>query len=439
MPRRHASWETNKSAAMTLDPLFVGFILLLGLSLFFGLAFEEFHAQSGVTRPGGIRTFPLLALSGGVLYRLDPVQLLPLTAGLVVLGAWLCVYYRQHIREREPDGTPNVGIAVMVSNLLAYLLGPVALAEPHWVAVGTTVAAVLLLTSRERLHGLARRIEPSEIVTAGKFLILTGIVLPLLPDRPLTSLTSITPYQAWLALLAVCTVSYASYLIQRFVAPEGSDLAVALFGGLYSSTATTVVLARRAGAEPARNAQAQAGIILATAVMYLRVLAIVAIFNLALARSLALPAIALSAAGLVLASVQYRRSRGQTAVAHDELPRNPLELWAAAVFALLFVVVSVAGGWAQDHYGALGVTVLAGVVGFTDIDPFVLSIAEGGAPSLPVGMAVAAILIATSSNNLMKAAYTACFAGGRRSLPSVAALVLLAVGAIGAAWVIARG
>ena len=80
---------------------------------------------------------------------------------------------------------------------------------------------MLLLTARERLHGLARHIESGEIVTAGKFLVLTGLVLPLLPDQPVTTLTDITPHQVWLAVLAVCTVSYASYLLQRYGAPPG--------------------------------------------------------------------------------------------------------------------------------------------------------------------------------------------------------------------------
>jgi len=423
--------------AMPLDPLLLDFALLLGLSLFFGLAFEEFYAPLGAGRPGGIRTFPLLALTGALLYRLDPVQLLPFAVGLLVLGAWLYAYYRRHMVEREVEGEPNVGLVVPVCNALAYLLGPVSLAEPHWIAIGAAVAAVLLLTAREPLHGLARRVETAEIVTAGKFLILTGIVLPLLPDVPVTSLTSITPYAAWLALLAVCTLSYASYLLQRFVAPAGSDLWVAVLGGLYSSTATTVVLAHRAGANPALNAQAQAGIILATGVMYLRILAVVAVFNLPLARGLAPTMLALSLAGLALAALQYWRARGQASAASNVLPLNPLELPAAATFAVLFVVISIVANWAKDHYGALGVNALAAVVGVTDIDPFVLSLAEGGATPLPASASAIAILIATASNNLLKAAYTVGFAGRRGSWPAIAALVLLAAAAGVAAYVVA--
>ena len=106
-----------------------------------------------------------------------------------MLGAWLRAYYRSAVAERDAEGVANVGLTVPVCNLLAYLLGPIALTQPHWVAVGLTVTAVLLLTGRERLHTMARQLELPEIVTAGKFLILTGIVLPLLPNEPITPLT----------------------------------------------------------------------------------------------------------------------------------------------------------------------------------------------------------------------------------------------------------
>jgi hypothetical protein len=172
--------------------------ILLGLSLFLGLAFEDFFARTETKRPGGIRTFPMLAFAGGVLYLFDPQHFVPFTGGLLVLGAWLAIYYRRNVRELDGQAEPNVGLVVPVLNVQAYLLGAVTLALPPWVAVTMTVASVLLLTGRERLHALARRIELTEIVTAGEFLILTGIVLPLLPSEPVTTLTSITPRQAWL-------------------------------------------------------------------------------------------------------------------------------------------------------------------------------------------------------------------------------------------------
>src|ERR1700733_3344199 len=337
--------------------------LLLGLSFFLGLTFEDFFAPVTQRRPGGIRTFPMLALAGGMLYLLEPARGCAVTAGLLVLGAWLAIYYRTHLAEEDKTGEAKANLIVPLLNIHAYLLGAVALALPPWIAVTTTVAAVLLLTGRTWLHDLARRIDMKEIVTAGQFLILTGIVLPLLPNEPVTTLTAITPRQVWLALVVVCTFSYVSYLAQRYWAAAAGGLWMAALGGLYSSTATTVVLARQAKADPALRRQAQAGITLATAIMYLRILAVVAIFNLVLARHLALPLAGLSLAAFLICAWQYRylKSPADDAKAAMAVPisKNPLELGPALVFAILFIITSIVSSRATAAFGAMGIYSLA--------------------------------------------------------------------------------
>ena len=423
-------------------PSWTSLALLLGLSFFFGLAFEEFYRKSGEERPGGIRTFPLLAIGGGALYLLDTQRLLPFTAGLLVLGAWLFAFYHERVRVREKEAEPNAGLMVPLCNVHAYLLGAVALAFPAWMAVGVTVASVLFFTGRERLHDLARKVEMAEIVTAGQFLILTGLVLPLLPDQPVTTLTHITPRQAWLALLAVCSVSYASYLVQRVLAPAAGDIWMALLGGLYSSTATTVVLARRAKSDPGLVPQARAGITLATAVMYLRVLVIVSVFNTSLAKELAPPLTALGIAGLITGTIQYRAATPGRKSPGDRVPtqqRNPLELGTAAIFAVLFLIITLVSAWVSSEFGRSGIFVLAAVVGIADIDPFVLNLAQGGVADLSASVAAAAILVSTASNNLLKASYAAGFAGFRIAFPAVASLTTLAVLTVVAAVLVGRG
>ena len=409
----------------------IGIALLLGLSFFLGLAFEDFFAHVAQRRPGGIRTFPLLALAGGTLYLIDTAHVVAFTAGLIVLGAWLVAYYRSHLAEHDETGESNVSLIVPLFNVHAYLLGAITLALPPWVAVTMTVTAVLLLSNRGWLHDLAGRIDMREIVTAGQFLILTGIVLPLLPNVPVTTLTHITPRQVWLALVVVCTFSYVSYLAQYYWAGAASGLWMAALGGLYSSTATTVVLARQAKADPAMRRNAQAGIILATAIMYLRILALTGIFNIELARRLALPMIALSFAGLAICALQYwvfgksTEQPGERAMTF-KTSGNPLEIGAAAIFAVLFVLVSLLSTWASRKFGTTGIYTLAAIVGISDIDPFVLNLAQGGLAGVSTSALVAAILIAASSNNILKALYAAFFAGGRATAASAAALVLLA-------------
>jgi uncharacterized membrane protein (DUF4010 family) len=281
------------------------------------------------------------------------------------------------------------------------------------------------------LHSFAHRIELAEIVNAGRFLLLTGFALPLLPDEPITDLTPITPHQVWLAMVAVCSVSYASYLLQRYLAPPGAGLWVALLGGLYSSTATTLVLARRARAEPASLHQSQAGIVLATAVMFLRLLIIIFVFNRSLAMTLALPLLALSGLGLVLAFGWYWvGDRGRADAGHDAAPVNPLAFATAATFAGLFVVISVASAWATQRFGAAGTYALAAIVGVSDIDPFVLNLAQGDPAQ--TGVDAGAILIAASSNNVVKGVYSIVYSAGRTRFAPAAMAVLAVCGVVAA-------
>ena len=124
--------------------------------------------------------------------------------------------------------------------------------------------------------------------------------------------------------------------------------------------------------------------------------------------------------------------RRQPEAGHESSPANPLELVTAATFAALFVVISIATAWATQHFGSAGIYALAAIVGVSDIDPFVLSLAQGDAAQITVRIGMGAILVAASSNNLVKAVYAIAYSGGRtRAAP--AALALLAVCGVAAA------
>jgi hypothetical protein len=209
--------------------------LAISMAVFMGLAFEGVYKREEHTSPGGIRTFPMLAALGAMLYLIDSQSLLPYVVGLSAVALWLYAHIR--IVPDAPDARPS--LMIPIANLLAYTFGPVSLAQPPWIVVTTAVAAVLLLEGREALHRLVLQVAPDEVFTLGKFLILVGIVLPLLPNHPVVSWTPITPFNVWLALVAVSTFSYVSYLLQRYLPMKSGALLPSILGGLYSSTATT--------------------------------------------------------------------------------------------------------------------------------------------------------------------------------------------------------
>jgi len=413
----------------TLPPLELAgrLALAVGLAVFMGLAFEETYKTEQRSRPGGIRTFPMLAMCGATLYLIEPAYALAFIAGLVALAAWLHAYLR------TAPAKPAPTFMIPASNLLAYVIGAIALMQPPWVAVALTVAAVLLLGTRERLHRLIHIVPRDELLTLGMFLILIGIILPLVPHQRVSSLTPLTPYGVWLAVVTICTLSYMSYLLQRYAPIKDAALLPAVLGGAYSSTATTVVLAKRLRDAKHVPADISAGIVAATAIMYIRLGIVVAVFDVNFALTLAPGLAALSALAAAMAIYEWRRPRARTVKTNlAVVPKNPLQIPTALIFAVLIVVFSVISAWVKGAFGESGILVLSAVVGLTDIDPFVLNIAQGGIAGMTVASLCAAVLIAASSNNLAKAAYAVGFGGAAARRPAVMLLALSLFGVIAA-------
>jgi uncharacterized membrane protein (DUF4010 family) len=404
--------------------------LALGLAAFIGLAFEEVYKREERSAPGGVRTFPMLALSGAMLYLIEPHQALAFVVGLIALALWL------HASLRNASPGPNTTtLMIPVSNLVAYVLGPIALTQPAWLVVAVSVTAVLLLGTREQLHGLIRVLPQDELLTAGKFLILVGIILPLVPNQPLTAATPLTPYHVWLAVVAVCTLSYISYLLQKYAPVPNATLLPAILGGIYSSTATTIVLAKRQREAPAVRSDLAAGIVTATAMMYLRLEVIIAVFNWRFAWALAPAMGTLFAFGAALAIYEWRRNAKQQSDWSLQIPAiNPLQIPAAITFAAIFVVISIISAAIREAFGQTGILTFAALVGVTDIDPFVINIAQGGVADLSISTLSGAILIAASSNNIAKATYALTF-GGVESLrrPALMLFILAMLGFVAAA------
>jgi len=277
------------------------------------------------------------------------------------------------------------------------------------------------------LESLTKRVPGNEILTFTKFLLLSAVVLPIVPNRTYGAF-GFNPFKTWLVVVAVSAISYGSYLLQVWTQGRGDVLVAALLGGAYSSTVTTVVLAKRAREQSCPHLYSGA-MLVASGVMYLRLLALLGLFNRQLFHRLGLPFLLLAAAAL-LGGWLWMRSpdRGGTKAAQRLQPRNPLELRAAFLFAGLFVGMLFITHLAVLHLGRAGLYALAAVMGVTDVDPFILSLAESASALTPIMLAGGAIVIAAASNNLIKGVYAFGFGDrrtGRQGLALLTALGLL--------------
>lgn len=403
---------------VALPPMLGQFALTVAFSFVIGL---ELHSYRRVDQAGlgfgTTRTFTLIGLLGFVLFALDARGLL-FVAGLLVLAVFLALYYWRRLAEQ------HASLLSILLALLTYALGPVAIHFPAWFLVLFVVLALLLLGEKPGIRRFSDTLRSDEAITLAKFLIMAGVVLPLLPERQIAAFINVSYYQVWLAVIVVSGLSYASYLVQTYFLPQRGVLLTGLLGGLYSSTAATVVLGRRAG-EADDAGQLSAAIILATAMMYLRLLLLVFILgHHHELTQLLLPFGTLMLASLLAAGWIYRRAQRTPAAVTLPPLKHPLELRTAFLFTLLFVVFAALTQFILARFGSGGLHALSLLVGFSDIDPFILSLLAGrfqvGAPEI-----TAAILLASGSNNLLKAFYAGILGRRRGVLPAVIWLGLL--------------
>ncbi len=193
-----------------------------------------------------------------------------------------------------------------MSGLTTFLVGALVCYGHFWIATTLSVASLLLLDLKAALEKLAVRIAPQEILTFAKFLFLTGVILPVLPNQEFGRF-HINPFKTWLVVVAVSTISYGSYVLQKLTKEQGGVVLAALLGGAYSSTVTTVVMARRAAREQHPHLFA-GGILIASGVMYLRLVALLALFNRQLMSLLALPFLVLAGLAVGVGWLWTRRA-----------------------------------------------------------------------------------------------------------------------------------
>ena len=379
-------------------------LLVLFLSFLIGLEREEQKVLAEHYAFGGVRTFPLIGLIGYSLALLSGNQLLPLALGFAVVGAFLWLSYRHKLAT-----SAIAGVTSEMSGLATYLIGALVSRGQFWTATALVAISMLLLELKTALEGIAKRIPPEEILTFTKFLLLTAVILPVLPRQDMGAF-HVNPFRTWVVVVAVSAVSYGSYVLQTATKGRGGVILAAVLGGAYSSTVTTVVIAKRASQEE-RAHLFSGGILIASGVMYLRLALLVGLFNGALLARLASVFLALSALGIVGGWLWSRRPDPSFEAIHRQFtPKNPLELRAAFLFALLFLVILVVTQFVLLHFGRGGVYTLAAIMGVTDVDPFILGLAQSAHPATPLPLAATGILIAAASNNFVKGIYAWVFA-----------------------------
>ncbi|MDD5577683.1 MAG: DUF4010 domain-containing protein [Methylobacter sp.] len=401
-----------------IPPLLVQFAMTAAFSFIVGLEFRRYHhANEYKLHFGSTRTFVLIGVLGFILYSIDPDRLL-CAAGLLLLGGFLLIFYWRLSSEKQ------YSLLSTLFALLIYLLGPIANSFPIWFLVLYVVLLILLLSEKPGIHHLSDQLANEEIATLAKFLIIAGVILPLLPDQPIAAMLPVSYYKIWLAVIIVSGFSYLSYLVNSYFFKNRSLLITGILAGLYSSTAATVVIATRARELENAGREVSSAVIMATIMMYIRLLVIIFLFNREVGKILLGPFLtfiflsSLTITGLL-------SFKNHTPVVNNSAPvKHPLELTTAIIFALLFVLFTFLTQYVISHFGSHGLKFLAISAGLTDIDPFIFSLLSGKF-AVSDSTIIFAIILASGSNNLLKAAYAIALARNRSVLYAAVWLAFL--------------
>ncbi|MCB0609090.1 MAG: DUF4010 domain-containing protein [Lewinellaceae bacterium] len=383
----------------------VNFLLVTLFSLIIGLEQRRHHETEKIKYLFGTdRTFALIGILGFILYVLDKDRLWLFAGGGAVVTVFLTVAYAGKVRMEGQFGMTSVIVA-----LTTYCLAPLIYTQPPWLTLLILITILVLVEIKEVLIEFSEKFNKNEFITLAKFIAIAGVILPLTPHDQIIEDLNLTPYNFWLAVVAVSAISYVSYLLKKFVFPRAGLFLTGVLGGLYSSTATTFTLARKTASAGYPVILTAASILVATAMMYLRILVLAFLFNPSLGSRLLVPLLVLAAASAGVASYFYWRSRKEEPADDpqtDAPQRNPLEFPTALLFALLFVVFAALTHYVLRFYGQSGLNVLSLIVGVTDIDPFLLNLFQDK-QTFAEHLVVLATIQATLSNNFLKAVYGA--------------------------------
>ncbi len=376
---------------------------------------------------GGVRTHTLWALLGclsaGFPWALPVV--LALVAGHLISLRWSPA----PAAVRAPGGT---GIAAA---LVTVLVGALMTADQPRAAVLVTALTVVLLGLKQPIHDWTRRFTPADIRAALQFAAITGIVLPLVPNRALDPWGALNPFKVWLMVVFISGLGFVGYLAMRLLGARSGITATALLGGLASSTASTLAFARRSREEPALADHHAFATVVACTVMLPRVTLAIAVFSPALAFALIVPLAVLALPALVFALFFAFRRPTDGAI---EAPAvgNPLGLGTAIKFAALYAGIGLLVKIALAQDWQAGLLPLSFVSGLTDVDAIALNVAHSARDgALPLPLAARAVLLAAAANSLLKAGLALGIgAPGYRARAAGILFATAALGVGGAFW-----
>ena len=373
-------------------------LLSLGLGLLVGM-----QRESANSKTAGIRTFPLITLTGTICGLLSKeFNGWILAAGFVAIAALMVI---GNLSRMNATGKGDIGMTTEMAVLLMYGIGAYLVFGEKLIAVVVTGLITVLLHFKTTLHGWVGKFGEDDLKAIMQFVLLSMIILPVLPDATYDKYQSLNPKQIWLMVVLIVGISLIGYFLYKFFRNKTGVLLGGILGGLISSTATTISYARIAGKSLSLSKMAAFVILVASAVSMTRVLIEISIVAPLHFTIFLFPIAAELCVMIFLVVILFFQKRNEK----SEMPTqtNPAELKSALLFALLYGGISFISAVVKDNFGNDPLYIVSVVSGLTDLDAITLSTAKmTEQKSINAALGWRLILVATISNLVFKAIMT---------------------------------
>ncbi|SKC83484.1 MgtC/SapB family protein [Ohtaekwangia koreensis] len=402
-----------------LTPYLLSLIVSTGIGLIIGLE-REFRKVSDKDHFAGIRTFPLVCILGCIVtYIGRDISIWIIVAAVIAFIAFIAVTY--YVRSTKG----HQGITTEISLIITFILGMMTSQELIKESLAATVITTTLLTLKGQFHSFVLKITEDELLAFIKFIVLSLLLYPFLPDRYYGVNGIFNPQETGFIVIVVSSISFVGYLLIKYTGTNKGILLTALLGGIVSSTAVAWTFASRSKKSgPSQSALYAAGITLASSIMYLRVVAVAMIFNRSFAALLILPCATMFILGLIFSLTFIKQNNTTIDAAKPIQLGNPVNILNAFGFGLLYIAIAYLVYYSEKLLGNKGLILSGFISGLADVDAITINIAKLSQDHIARHSAMA-VLLATFSNTLMKTLIASL-----RGTPELRKKVTLAMGSI---------
>jgi len=383
------------------------FLVAIALGFLVGLERESRSGTLTSKLTAGVRTYTLISLFGfgcAWLFRLNIQFIIPV--GILVIGAMSLAGYL------AKQKTGAIGWTSEMAAILTFVVGVLSLVADIWIPMAIGIFTTLLLSEKAKLEQYIEKLDKAEFLAVIKFLIVTIIILPALPDKDFTKY-NLNPYRIWQLVILISSIGFVGYFLMKKFGDKVGIWLSGILGGIVSSTAVSIAMGNFAKNNNVTADRALQATILASSVMYLRILVIIFLVNPVIGGLIWWKLIILFAAGILFAFLVKDTSQNSTATSISTI-QNPFEVKPALIFASLFVLLSIITIWVKQYLGETGVLGLSVIVGVTDIDPFILSLITK--QTMIDRIVISSILISMMSNTIVKGIYFGALARQMRKI-----------------------